>query len=111
MGVFLVCMTNDAKKTNIAHRKYRQRIKEPLKQSPEEHQHLRDEQKRAYTHKGTKWKTRDKEGKPGDTPKVLDTEEEHSLLERQLGIKEKYVSLKSDIYSYHMPGTMLGVGT
>lgn len=67
--------------------------------------------KRAYTHKGTKWKTRDKEGKPGDTPKVLDTEEEHSLLERQLGIKEKYVSLKSDIYSYHVPGTMLGVGT
>ena len=55
-------------------------------------------------------RTRDKEGRPGDTPKVLDAVEEHSLLERQLGIKEKYVSLKSDIYSYHVPGTMLGAG-
>lgn len=36
MGVFLVCTTNDAKKTNTAHGKDRQRIKEPLKQSPEE---------------------------------------------------------------------------
>ena len=41
---------------------------------------------------------------------MLDAVEEHSLLERQLGIKEKYVSLKSDIYSYHVPGTMLGAG-
>ena len=54
LGIFLMCMTSDAKKTHIAHGKYRQRIKEPLKQSPEEHWHSRDEQKkRVYTHKGT----------------------------------------------------------
>ena len=57
LGIFLMCMTNDAKKTNTAHGKYRQRIREPLKQSPEEHRHSRDERKkRTYTYKGTKWK-------------------------------------------------------
>lgn len=57
LGIFLMCMTDDAKKTNTAHRKYRQKIRAPLKQSPEEHRHSRDKQKkRAYTHKGTKRK-------------------------------------------------------
>lgn len=74
--------------------------------------------RRGVVHKKEqKGRTRDKKGKPENIPKVLNAVGEHSLLERQLGIKEKHVSLKSDICStnilsaYHVPGTMLGVGT
>lgn len=57
LGIFHMCMTNDTKEVGIFHGKYREKIKEGLKQSPEEHQHLRDEQKkRGCTQKGTKRK-------------------------------------------------------
>lgn len=54
--------------------------------------------KRGVVHKKEqKGRTRDKKGKPENTPKVLNAVGEHSLLERQLGIKEKHVSCMSEV--------------
>lgn len=47
-------------------------------------------QEKRGTQKGVK-KIREKGGKPKTIPEVLDAVEEHSLLERHLRIKEKYV--------------------
>lgn len=49
-------MTKDAKETDITHGKYREKIKESLKPSPEELQHLKNEQKKRGTQKGVKRK-------------------------------------------------------
>lgn len=83
-------MTKDAKETDITHGKYREKIKESLKQSPEELQHLKNEQKRG-TQKGVKRKGERKRRKTRKHSQSTGCCRRAFFTRRQLGIKEKYI--------------------
>lgn len=79
----------------------------------EEHQHLKNEQKKRGAPKEAR-RAREKGEKPANTPKVLGAVEEHSLLERELDFQVKYIFNgvryivnKHFLSASHVPGTML----